>query len=478
MGAERFAESRFNDRPIADPIRDPGDYTLEPGKVTADYEAKPAQGLKDIYPDIVNYTTYPTKSYLERDAIAEEWQKLWTKVWLIAGPSSDIPNVGDWFKFDLGDQSFIIVRSGEGEVKAFHNVCRHRGNQLVQDDFGQGAKSFTCIVHSWRWNLSGKNVRVTDRETFRPEALCGDLDLATVRAHEHAGLVFITMNPNAMPFEEYYAGLLPTLESYRIDELYVVKDLTIEVAANWKTMYAVFNEAYHAHATHPQLKPAVEDHFIQADFFPNGHNRHLFPVGQISPRWPDQAGVNEVLGYMLSEVGVDAATFDGDAGDVRRAIQAAKRRPDNVCGMDFSHWTDNQLTDDWNPSLFPNVTMNMHPEGVLLMRFRPHATEPERGHYDVMVLARKLAGGMRPPAYMGVEDDADVSGETRPARIYATPENPQAGELLEQDFANFVTMQKGMRSLGIHGILRYSEQEQRIQQFHAELNLYLRGEKG
>jgi hypothetical protein len=179
----------------------------------------------------------------------------------------------------------------------------------------------------------------------------------------------------------------------------------------------------------------------------------------------------------MAEAGIDAAGFNGDAAGVRRAIQEAKRRPDNVFGMSFDGFTDNQLTDDWNPSLFPNVTMNMHPEGVLFMRMRPHATDPERGYYDVMVLARKVSGGRRPPAYMGVDAETDVSGETRPPRQRTSYQDPQAGELLEQDCANFVTLQTGMRSRGLKGVLRYSEQEQRIQQFHAELELYLTAKK-
>jgi len=478
MSADPYAAIRFSDRPIAEPLPDPGTYVLAPGAITADCERKPAHSLRDLYPNIADFRTYPVDAYRSRDAMAAEWSRLWPKVWLLAGPASDVPSVGDFFRFDLGDQSIIIVRSATDRVQAFHNVCKHRGNQLVRDDFGRHAKSFTCIVHSWCWNLKGRNVRVTDRETFRPEALCGSLDLAEVTVKQWGGLIFITLNSNPMPFEEYYGGLLPTLASYRIDELFVIKDLTIEVAANWKTMYTVFNESYHAHATHPQIKPAVEDYYIQADFYPNGHNRHLFPVGQISHRWPDRVGINDGLAHLLREAGIDPATFTGTAADVRRAIQRAKRQPDNAYGIDYSGWTDNQLTDDWNPALFPNVTLNMHPEGVLLMRFRPHASDPERGYYDVMVLARKLGKGMRPPAYMGVDDHADISGKTRPSRIRATMDNPQAGELLEQDFANFVSLQRGMRSLGLGGIMRYSEQEQRIQQFHAELDLYLSGKKG
>ena len=145
-----------------------------------------------------------------------------------------------------------------------------------------------------------------------------------------------------------------------------------------------------------------------------------------------------------------------------------------MCSSDL--FTDNQLTDDWNPSLFPNVTLNMHPEGILLQRFRPHPTDPEKGYHDVIVLSAKLGEGRRPPAYMGVEDHVDVSGETRPARRHTTADDPQGGEVIEQDIANMTTMQRGMHSRGIERI-EFTEQERRIQQFLAELDLYLTGRK-
>ena len=473
----RYAEIRFNDRPIKDLRADPEDLTLEPGAVTADYEAHSPYRLAQLYPNIADYRATSVRRYIDPAEKAREEERLWSKVWLLAGVSSDLREAGDWFKFDIGPQSIIVVRGKEGEVNAFYNACKHRGNELVQEDFGHGATSFTCIMHSWRYNLKGKNIRVTDRETFGPEALCRNLDLTPVHAKDWGGLIFVSMAEEPMPFEEYYADLLPMLASYRMEEMFVVKDLTIEVPANWKILYSVFNENYHAHATHPQIKPTVDEYNIQYDHYPNGHNRHLFPVGAVSPRWPDTRFINMGLAYMMQEAGVKLSGFKGDARHVRRAIQAAKRKPDNPYGMDFSGFTDNQLTDDWNPSLFPNVTLNMHPEGVLLMRFRPHPTDPERGYHDVMVLSAKLAEGRRPPAYMGVEDDVDVSGKTRPARRRTTHDNPQAGEVVEQDIANMITLQRGIHSRGLAGTIVFSEQERRIQQFLAELDLYLEHDK-
>lgn len=476
--AVRYSEIRFNDRPIKEQLTDPESFVLEPGEITADYEAKSPYRLDALYPNIADYRAVSTKRFLDPAEKTREEEKLWSKVWLLAGLASDIKEPGDWFRFDIGPQSIIVARARDGEVHAYYNACKHRGNELVQGDFGSDANSFTCIIHSWRFDLKGKNVRVTDRDTFREEALCQNLDLTAVHVKVFGGLVFVSMAENPMPFEDYYGDVLPMLASYHMENMFVVKHLVVDVAANWKTMYSVFNETYHAHATHPQIKPYVDDHFVQYDFYPNGHNRNLFAVGAVSPRWPDGRFVNVGLAFFLQEAGVRPAGFKGDARHVRRAIQAAKRNPENPFGIDYSDFTDNQLTDDWNPSLFPNVTLNMHPEGILMQRFRPHPTDPERGYQDVFVLSAKLAPGRRPPAYMGVEEDIDVSGATRPAIRRTTHEDPQGGEVVEQDIANMMTLQRGMHSRGLNHTIVFSEQERRIQQFLAELDLYLEDKKG
>lgn len=471
----RYAGIRFNDRPIKNVMADPESLELEPGERTADYERKPALRLGALYPNIADYRVVPTGRFIgEADKKLEE-EKLWSRTWLLAGFSCDLKEKGDWFKFDIGPQSLIIVRSGPDEVSAFYNVCKHRGNELVQDDFGKGFDCFTCIIHSWRFNLKGKNVRVTDRESFAPEVLDQDLDLTPVHVREWNGLVFVSMAREPIPFEEYYGALMPMMESYRIDEMYVVKELTVEIPANWKTLMTVFNEAYHAHATHPQAKLMLEDHFYQYDFYPHGHNRNLFPLGVVSERWPDTKFVNVALAFMLEEAGLKASRFRGDASGVRRAIQQGKR-DNKPFGIDYDGFTDNQISDDWNPTLFPNVTLNMHPEGILVMRFRPHPTDPEKGFWDNIVLMRRLADGKRPPAYMGVDDDADVTGGTRPAREFSSIDNPPSSELLVQDLDNMVTLHRGMKSNGLKHIL-LSEQERRIQQFLAELDLYLTDSK-
>jgi hypothetical protein len=156
--------------------------------------------------------------------------------------------------------------------------------------------------------------------------------------------------------------------------------------------------------------------------------------------------------------------------DVRAAIRDAKRKEDNPFGLDYSGFEDGQLTDDWNPSIFPNLALNAFPEAVQVMRFLPHATDPAKSWFDVWILVPDTKPGIRPPANFGVEDDVDVTGGARPARRYTTQDNAGVGDVLAQDIANMPQVQLGLASRGMAGGVRLSEQEQRVQQFHAEID--------
>ena len=101
---------------------------------------------------------------------------------------------------------------------------------------------------------------------------------------------------------------------------------------------------------------------------------------------------------------------------MRAAIQKSKRARARRVGLThYEHFTDGQLTDSWATGLFPNVQMGMHPEGVFIMRFLPHATDPETFYYDTMILYRHVDDpDYTVPAWMGLPQGIDVSGETRP----------------------------------------------------------------
>ncbi|SEB61991.1 aromatic ring-hydroxylating dioxygenase subunit alpha [Pseudomonas marginalis] len=429
-----------------------------------------------LYPELAEYRRLDTQGYTDPKVVDQEWQRLWTQTWTCAGRVSDLPKLGSWFRYDLGKESFIITRGHDDQIRALYNVCQHRGRRLVDADRGQGLK-FVCPFHSWAYDSTGKNVRVTDRQMFDEQTLCGEVNLSSVRCETWAGFVFISMNPQAPTLLDFLGDVTRLMEPYQMEDMHVVRDVVLSMNCNWKIGLEAFLESYHLHATHPQAMPVTEDYLGQFDVFENGHARHATALAIPSVRLKDQTTVNPLLQFLLKDSGIDPTSYSGTAADVRNAICDAKRNPDNHFGLNYSRFTDSQITDDWNYFVFPNMTFNSHPEGILIMRFLPHPTDPGQFQYHVLVIMPKLKEGAAAPFYMGVEEGDDITGATRPERIHSSTEVPRLGEILEQDISNIQAVQQGLQSKGFAEGMRLGEQELRIQVFHAELDRYLKGGK-
>lgn len=447
-------------------------WSINPAAKPGDIDAKA--------PFIDNGTEkFDPAQYYDKGWMAQEWEKLWTKAWLIACPSSDVREEGDFATFEIGNENIVVVRGDDGQVRAFYNVCPHRGNRLVHTALGSLANGFACSFHSWKFNLDGSLKAITDRETFRPEVVCHNPGMSAVRCEELAGLVFISMNPDAPDLRGWLGPVAAHLESYQIDKMHVVRQVRSEWAANWKVGVDAFYEVYHLHAVHPETQGVMEDYFVQYDLFPNGMSRMCIPFYRPSPRVPDQLGVNEGLKMMMPDAALDPAGFTGTAQEVRAAAQKAKRERAERLGLGYEKLTDAQLTDSFAYGLFPNVQIGCHPEGVFLMRFIPHPEDPERFFYDITILFRPVgavaeaAGNYDVPAWMGLPEGTDISGRVRPDCVHVPLGQPaNLGLVLDQDSELLPVVQKGLRSRGFNGML-FGEQEQRLRHFHVELNRYM-----
>jgi phenylpropionate dioxygenase-like ring-hydroxylating dioxygenase large terminal subunit len=438
----------------------------------------PAESLEAKQPPVDDGLDVPDPGrYYSREFMDLEWQRLWPRVWLLAGVTSDVPLEGDYFVFEIGTEEFIIARQAEGGVRAFYNVCPHRGNRICQNERGSVSR-FTCAFHGWQFGCNGRLERITDEETFNPRLIAHRPGLTEVRCETHAGLIFINMDGKAPPLKEYL-GLPPGyIENYEIDRMHVVHHVRSAWHANWKTGVDAFYETYHLPWVHPQTQSVMED-FSQYDLYPNGSSRMIVPICVKSHRVSDQGTVDPYLQFMLKEGGIDPATFGGNASGVRGAIQRAKRERARRFGLKhYDRFTDGQLTDSWATGLFPNVQMGMHPEGVFIMRFLPHRTDPEKFYYDTMVLYRYVDDpDYTVPGWMGLPEGIDVTGATRPNIVHVPPGmKPNLGEVLDQDSELLPVQQRGIRSRGFRGPL-WGEQEQRVRHFHRELDRYIRGEK-
>ncbi len=455
------------------------DYNLEQGGPTLNPDAAAsAPDRKAAYVDNGNDIIDPAR-YYEASFKDKEWDRLLTRVWTIAGITADIPEVGDYMKYDLLHESFIIVRVGDGanDIKAFYNVCGHRGNQLVQNDMGSVA-SFTCSFHSWRYALDGTLEHITDAESFQPDILAHAPNMVEVAHDVIAGVVFINMDDNPQPLRDFLGVVADHMESFNVDKMHVARHVRTEWVANWKTGIDAFYETYHLHSVHPETQGVMADIDVQLDCYPNGMSRMIVPIGKASPRIEDQVTVNEGLAAMLSEVGIDPVEFDGNAGDVQEAIRTKKRETAKIVGLDYDPLVDIQLTDSFATGVFPNVQFGLHPEGAFLMRFMPHPDNPQHFTYDTMTLVRFVDDpSFNVPGWMGLPEGTDCSGDVRPDIEYkgiGVP--PELGLVLDQDSDLLPVVQRGLRSRAFQGPL-WSEQEQRLRHFHRELDRYLEGEK-
>jgi carnitine monooxygenase subunit len=301
---------------------------------------------------------------------------MWTKVWTLAGFASDIPKVGDYFKYDLGRESFIVVRSKPEKIQAYYNVCPHRGNQLLTADFGTISGAIKCSFHGWRFGLDGSNVEVRDRELFRPECLANpaNLKLTQVACDTWNGLVFVSMNPKPEPLLEFLGVVPEHLKVFRIDLMRPYSDTLAWVDANWKLNMDSFLEFYHAWDVHPETIPFIDSYRTQYDCYDNGISRMLLPYGYATHKLADSNSINGGLECLLRAFGGDPDDYKHLTGiTYRSAIIEVKRKFAKKNGLkDWDDLTDDQLLDNWNYYIFPNTTLNVFADVCNVQRWRPH----------------------------------------------------------------------------------------------------------
>jgi phenylpropionate dioxygenase-like ring-hydroxylating dioxygenase large terminal subunit len=415
------------------------------------------------------------RRYVDPNEAKKEWDKMWTKVWTVAGFSSDIPNVGDWFKYDLGTESFVIVRGDDHKIRAFYNVCPHRGNQIVRSDFGTAHECFHCAFHGWEFSKKGQLLTIKEPETFRPEVIADAPGLTPVRCDEWGGMVFVCMDDAAEPLLDSLGVIPDHLAPYDLGRYRVFDDITYVYDANWKTTIEAFLEFYHADQIHPELGQIMETYFCQYDLYPKGVSRMILPVGNAPDKVDRRDQVNEIQLATIRQLEGDPAEWKHLKGhEYREALVKVKRRLADRAGWDHcNNLTDDQMVDVWNYHIFPNVTFNLYSDVNYVQIFRPHPTDPTKCLWRSITLIPPARHKEFRPLMI-----ADWSagpegwdGTVRPPIRHANTAK-ETGYVLEQDAVLVPGVQRGITSRAFKGS-RLSEQEMRIRHYLAELDKYL-----
>lgn len=193
--------------------------------------------------------TLPGAVYASPAVFALEQQAIFARSWLCAGRVADVPDAGDWFVKEVAGESVIVVRGGDGRVRAFYNVCRHRGSRLLDETRGRGLKRVLCPYHAWSYELDGS----LQQAPGMPDSLARERHgLVPVGVGVHEGFVFVNLDPGAAPLARHLADL-PDLSRFRMAELVCGRRVEYEVAANWKLVCENYSECYHCPGAHPQL---------------------------------------------------------------------------------------------------------------------------------------------------------------------------------------------------------------------------------
>ncbi|MFK7916353.1 MAG: aromatic ring-hydroxylating dioxygenase subunit alpha [Pseudomonadales bacterium] len=417
----------------------------------------------------------PVDRYTNPQIMLAEDTKLWAKTWLLAGAASDVAQAGDYFVFENLRESILVVRGDDGVLRAFYNVCQHRGNQLRPAGCGF-ANDLTCGFHKWQWHLDGTLKHVPEAHDFPQGTPAAELGLQPLSCDTWGGFVWVSMDPEIEPLLNYLGVIPEHLAPYEFDDMVLVSDETVEWSCNWKTSVDIFSETYHVRGVHPESEDIADDVNVQMDLY-GPHSRFIAPMYIPSPRKidPDKSLNPTMVDYLNSE-GFPVADYEGDVTTLRSAVAAHKRAMMPSHGLDFSKLTDDQLTADYHYNVFPNITFNLFGEQMWMFRHRPHPSDPNKMYFDRMIFNRVPKGDVSASANAGAVDmfvelgDEQVDG--RPVHQFYRHGERSSGMLLDQDASCLEGVQKGLHSRGMKGFW-ISHHERRIRNFHHWWERYL-----
>lgn len=410
----------------------------------------------------------PVSRYISREFHDREMSRLWPRVWQMACHETDIPNAGDYTTYEIGNRSFIVVRAGDDEIKAFPNACLHRGMQLVD---GQGhAGAFACRFHGWTWNLDGSLRRIPESWDFpqvRDRAMC----LPEAKVGRWGGFVFLNPDRNAEPFDEYLGELPEHFRSAPLEDRRVALHVGRVMPANWKVAMEAFLESYHVSPTHPQSVSVSEYAETQYDVY--GDNVSRLATVSIAPATPQMRAMTAQEFADYASKGTGREPIQLREGQTYRQALAEQRRQDvaNAQGRGVDHLTDVEMLDAIEYFLFPNF-LPWHGFGLpIVYRFRPNGDRHDSSIMEIYLLApRKLDEPA--PAAPGME----WLPEDRPFQEHQGL--GRLGAIFDQDYQNIVGIWKGLHSTEREGVVLGRYQECRIRHYHSRIDDFIGSNRG
>jgi phenylpropionate dioxygenase-like ring-hydroxylating dioxygenase large terminal subunit len=410
--------------------------------------------------------------YTSREFFDQEWNEVWGKAWLLLGRETHLDIPGSYQVENVGPESIIMVRQTDDSIKAFYNVCQHRGTRLTFSREGD-TENFTCPYHGWTYATNGKLIDAQDPDDF-PENPCDHVTLTELRCEVFAGFIWVNMDPDCKPLRDYLGPICDDWERYNPDQWKRFTAMTVNVPCNWKVLQDNFCESYHLPAVHPQLRENHEESYLKSTFDSclEGHSRMVMQGATPSETQygPDPPLTNG-LAERLKVWDLDPEDFADRALEVRRELQKQMR----IVGAERGHehylnLRDEQLTDAHMYNIFPNCSLTFGSDGLLFQRMTPHPTDPEQCVFDHWYYAFTPSTGAE---LLRAQTNIRIDGEETDHLFFDYGDQPM-GIIPDQDLAITIGQQLGLRSRGFTEA-KASGQEDRISWFHQTIDEYIQG---
>lgn len=423
----------------------------------------------------------PKEDYVSPEFAKLEEERLWPRVWQIACREEELKEVGDFVTYDVANESIVLVRATGGEIKAFFNVCMHRGRRLTDGD--GSLKQFVCRYHGWRYDLDGRCTRVIDRDDWGACLQDEQIKLGEVRVAVWGGFVFINMSDDAESLEEFLAPIIERCGRYRFDRMNFLWASSIRYPCNWKVYIEGFDEAYHAQQSHPQLMELIKDNNKSRTFGLHGNLYWDIPTAsRFGPsdrltREVDPDHRSYVLAYhkeILEELGAMTSPrtheamqrlrtevpADATPGEVMLKARQFQREAAEADGVEWPDIPPEYAAESgFNWHVFPNVVFQHQGiDSLLFYRVRPDGSDPDSCIIEVWSLM--MFGDKAPPPLVKTHYE-----DWREAKL---------GRILDQDFVNLHAVQQGMKSRGFKAARTNPVQERSVSNLHRGLRRYMR----
>jgi glycine betaine catabolism A len=298
----------------------------------------------------------PGRAYHDPEIWAFERDEWFYRDWICVGREEDAVEPGSYFLAQLADEPLVVVRGRDLELRAFYNVCRHRGTAVVEGASGSAVR-FQCPYHAWIYDLDGRLIRakhMDDVEGFSHD----EFGLVPVRLQTWAGFVFVSLADDGLSLADHLGDWVEHHASLGRDfsRLRRATRLTYEVAANWKIVAENYSECYHCPSVHPLLNK-LTPYDLGEDFEPTGP-------------WKG--------GWMKLSAGCETMSMDG-----LRHGRPLIVGTDEVAAGRIHYYI-----------LWPNLIISVHPDYVLTHHTWPAGPERSTVWCDVYVESDALARGV------------------------------------------------------------------------------------